>query len=269
MKPRHAAALAFVGASSIAIAFGFAEDTRGAKAAQPIPTSSTRASWCPKVPASPAPPHFEPKYGTWAEANKRCLNSDQEECIQLCFAAEDLWNLTKAGQAEAAIAANAWVRKMPHVKYVVPVFMKGENPVSPTPFWGIGVFVDKSKNVSEVAGKVPSQLDGVRDFVTAAPKLFWCLSVVEGKNVNKECSECLSNGVAKDCSKWCAISLEETAHSCENEFKTKAQCESGAANYVQDWYVDTGKNGEDVVIAPTTHCCELTDPYTSALEPLY
>ena len=56
---------------------------------------------------------------------------------------------------------------MPHVKYVVPVFMKGENPVSPTPFWGIGVFVDKSKNVSEVADKVPSQLDGVRDFVTA------------------------------------------------------------------------------------------------------
>jgi hypothetical protein len=177
MKPRHAAALALVGASSIAIVFGaivfgFAEDTRGVNAAQPIPTSSTRASWCSEVPASPAPPHFEPQYGTWAEANKRCLNvtdnhSNQEECIQLCFAAEDLWNLTKAGRAEAAIAENAWVRKMPHVKYVVPVFMRGENPVSPTPFWGIGVFVDKSKNVSEVADKVPSQLDGVRDFVTA------------------------------------------------------------------------------------------------------
>jgi hypothetical protein len=143
MKPRNAAALAFVGASSIAIVFGFAEDTRGVNAAQPIPTSSTRASWCPKVPASPAPPHFEPQYGTWAAANKRCLNvtdnhSNQEECIQLCFAAEDLWNLTKAGRAEAAIAANAWVRKMPHVKYVVPVFMKGENLVSPTLSGGLG-----------------------------------------------------------------------------------------------------------------------------------
>ena len=278
MKPRHAAALALVGASSIAIVFGFAEDTRGVNAAQPIPTSSTRASWCPEVPASPAPPHFEAKHGTWAEANKRCLNvtdndSDQEECTQLGFAAEDLWNLTRAGPAEAAIAANAWVRKVPHVKYVVPVFMRGENPVSPTPFWGIGVFVDKSKNVSEVAGKVPSQLDGVRDFVTAAPKLFWCLSVSEGNNVSKECDECLSvilgKKVAKDCSKWCASAWEEEAHSCEKEFKTKAQCESGATKYVRDWYVDADKNGQVVGIAPTTDCWEITDPYTPALEPLY
>ena len=261
MKPRHAAVLALVGASSIAIVFVFAEDTRGIKAAQPIPTSSSRASWCPEVPASPAPPHFEPKYGTWAEANKRCLNvtdndSDQQECIDLCFAATDLWNLTRAGRAKAAIAANAWVRKVPHVKYVVPVFMRGENPVSPTPFWGIGVFVDKSKNVSEVAGKVPSQLDGVRDFVTAAPKLVWCLSVGEGKDIPKDCPNC-------------AVTLELEGHSCEKEFKTKAQCESGVGKYVRDWYVDADKNGDVVVLAPTASCWERTDPYTSALEPLY
>jgi hypothetical protein len=278
LKPRHAAALALVGASSIAIVFVSAEDTRGVKAAQQIPTSSTRASWCPEVPASPAPPHFEPKYGTWAEANKRCLNvtdndSDQEECVGLCFAARDLWNLTKAGRAEAAIAANAWVRKVPHVKYVVPDFMRGENPVSPTPFWGIGVFVDKSENVREVAGKVPPQLDGVRVLVIAAPVVFWCLSVVEGMNVSKECSECrsdrLGKEVAKDCSKWCAATLEGEAHSCEKEFKTKAQCELGAAKYVQDWYVDADKNGDVVGIASTVHCWEITDPYTSALRSDY
>jgi hypothetical protein len=127
--------------------------------------------------------------------------------------------------------------------------------------------------VSEVAGKVPSQLDGVRDFVTAAPKLFWCLSVSEGNNVSKECDECLSDRsrktVAKDCSKWCASAWEEEAHSCEKEFKTKVQCESGATKYVHDWYVDADKNGEVVGIAPTTDCWEITDPHTSALEPLY
>jgi hypothetical protein len=181
--------------------------------------------------------------------------------------------MQKAGRAEAAIAANAWVLKVPHVKYVVPDFMRGENPVSPTPFWGIGVFVDKSENVREVEGKVPPQLDGVRVVVGAAPKLVWCLSVLEGNNVSKECSECLSvrlgKEVAKDCSKWCASTLEEEGHSCEKEFKTKAQCESGATKYVKDWYVDADKNGEVVGIEPTTHCWELTDPYTSALEPLY
>ena len=278
MKRRHAAALALVGASSIAIVFAFAEDTRGVKAAQPIPTSSSGASWCPEVPASPAPPHFEPKYGTWAEANKRCVNvtddlSDREECVDLCFAARDLWNLTKAGRAEAAIAANAWVRKVPHVKYVVPDFMRGENPVSSPPFWGIGVFVDKSEKVREVAGKVPPQLDGVRVVVIPAPVVVWCLSVLEGNNVSRECSECLSarsgKEVAKDCSKGCASTLEEEAHSCEKEFKTKAQCELGAAKYVQDWYVDADKNGDVVGIEPTTHCWELTNPHTSALEPLY
>jgi hypothetical protein len=102
MKPRHSVALALVGASSIAIVFVFAEHTRGVRAPQPIPTSSTRASWCPQVPASPAPPYFDGHYGTWAEANKRCLNvtddhKDQEECGDLCMAARDLWNMKKLG----------------------------------------------------------------------------------------------------------------------------------------------------------------------------
>ena len=148
--------------------------------------------------------------------------------------------------AKAAIAANAWVLKVPHVKYVTPVLMRVPGPVSPAPFWGIGVFVDKSENVREVAGKVPPQLDGVRDFVRAAPVGIWCLSVSLGKDVAKDCSEC-------------AITLESgEAHTCEKEFKTKAQCELGAIKYVQDWYVDADKNGDVVVLAPTAHCWENT-----------
>jgi hypothetical protein len=174
--------------------------------------------------------------------------------------------------AKAAIAANAWVLKVPHVQYVTPVLMRAPGPVSSTPFWGIGVFVDKSENVREVEGKVPPQLDGVSDFVRVVPVVVWCLSVVEGMNVAKECSECLSvrlgKEVAKDCSKWCAVTLEEEAHSCEKEFKTKAQCKLGAAKYVKDWYVDADKNGDVVGIAPTVHCWEITDPVPSHWDPI-
>ena len=147
--------------------------------------------------------------------------------------------------AKVAIAANAWVLEVPHVKYMAPELVIDKNAVSPTPFWGIGVFVDKSENVREVAGKVPPQLDGVSDFVRAAPVVIWCLSVGLGKDVAKDCSEC-------------AVTLELEGHSCEKEFKTKAQCVLGAAKYVQDWYVDADKNGDVVVLAPTAHCWENT-----------
>ena len=157
--------------------------------------------------------------------------------------------------AKAAIAANAWVLKVPHVKYVTPVLMRAPGPVSPAPFWGIGVFVDKSENVREVAGKVPPQLDGVPDFVGAAPVVVWCLSVGLGKEVAKNCSEC-------------AVTLELEAHSCEKKFKTKAQCVLGAAKYVQDWYADADKNGDVVVLAPTAECIENVDPTPSHWDPI-
>jgi hypothetical protein len=48
--------------------------------------------------------------------------------------------------------------------------------------------------------------------------------------------------------------MELEADSCEKEFETKAQCESGAAKYVQDWYVDADKNGDVVTMAPTGEC---------------
>ena len=140
-------------------------------------------------------------------------------------------------RAEAAIAANAWVLKVPHVKYMTPEFLYIQKGVGET---GIVVFVDKSENVREVEGKVPPQLDGVRVVVGAAPVVVWCLSVSEG----------------------------EEAHTCEKEFKTTAQCESGAVKYVRDWYVDADKNGDEVGPAPTAYCWKITDPIPSHWDPI-
>jgi hypothetical protein len=147
-------------------------------------------------------------------------------------------------RAEAAIAANAWVLKVPHVKYMTPEFLAIQKGVGET---GIVVFVDKSENMREVEGRVPPQLDGVRVVVGEIPVVVWCLSVGLGKDVAKDCSEC-------------AVTLELEGHSCEKEFKTKAQCVLGAAKYVQDWYADAEKNGDSVVLAPTAHCWKNTDP---------
>jgi hypothetical protein len=155
-------------------------------------------------------------------------------------------------RAEAAIAANAWVLKVPHVKYMTPEFLYIQKGVGET---GIVVFVDKSQNVREVEGKVPPQLDGVRVVVGAAPVVVWCLSVSEGTDIPKDCPNC-------------AISGEGEAHSCEKEFKTKGQCLSGAGKYVRDWYVDADKNGDVVVDAPTAHCWKITDPIPSHWDPI-
>ncbi len=149
-------------------------------------------------------------------------------------------------RAEAVIAANQWLLKVPHVKYMTPDLVIDESAVAPVPFWAIGIYVDESKNVREVAGGVPSQLDGVLAFVRPIPFVIWCLSVSEGKEVAKNCSVC-------------AITLENgPAHSCEKEFKTEAQCKSGAAKYVHDLYLDADKNGDVVVVAPTAECVEGT-----------
>jgi hypothetical protein len=178
--------------------------------------------------------------------------------------AEHVWK--GRPRAKAAIAANAWVLKVRHVKYMRPTLVRP--PDSPTPFWAIGIFVDKSENVREVEGKVPTQLDGVGDFVDVSPVVVWCLSVSLGKDVAKKCSRCLEGKeVAKDCS-GCAVTLELEAHSCEKEFKTKARCESGAAKYVRDWYVDADKNGDVVAEAPTAHCWEAINPTNSHWDPI-
>ena len=93
MKFRHAAALALVGASSIAIVFVFPEHTHG-EAPQPIPTSSTRASWCHDIPASPPPPDFELRPGNWAYVMKACSSGNPLEfrtCAEICMDAKIRW----------------------------------------------------------------------------------------------------------------------------------------------------------------------------------
>ena len=76
-------------------------------------------------------------------------------------------------RAEAAIAANAWVLKVPHVKGMNPKFILDKNvPAGGRKgigVTGIRVWVDKAENVREVEGQVPSQLSGVPVVVEANP----------------------------------------------------------------------------------------------------
>jgi hypothetical protein len=79
-------------------------------------------------------------------------------------------------RAEAAIAANAWVLKVPHVKGMMPMFLLDQN--APAGVKGVGetgvrVWVDEPENVREVEGQVPSQLSGVPVVVEANPTAPW------------------------------------------------------------------------------------------------
>src|SRR5271156_5507454 len=149
-------------------------------------------------------------------------------------------------RSEAAIAANQWVLKVPHVTGMNPLFLldKSAAPKRVVKV-GIRVWVDQPNNVREVERKVPSQLDGLPVVVEVVG---WCLSVRLGKEVPKGCRD------GRRPASECATTLELEAHTCEKEFETKAQCESGADKYVQDWYVDAEKNGDVVVMAPTGEC---------------
>ena len=84
-------------------------------------------------------------------------------------------------RAEAAIAANAWVLKVPHVKGMMPALVRYENLPNPLTSedilrgigeTGIRVCVDEPQNVREVESKVPSQLSGVPVKVEANPTNF-------------------------------------------------------------------------------------------------
>jgi hypothetical protein len=75
-------------------------------------------------------------------------------------------------RAEAAIAANAWVLKVLHVKGMMPMFIEDTNAQAVTKGTGetgIRVWVDKAENVREVEGQVPSQLSGVPVVVETNP----------------------------------------------------------------------------------------------------
>jgi hypothetical protein len=83
----------------------------------------------------------------------------------------ELWKAQH--RAEAAIAANAWILKVPHVKGMNPKFILDKNvPAGGRKgigVTGIRVWVDKAENVREVEGQVPSQLSGVPVVVEANP----------------------------------------------------------------------------------------------------
>jgi hypothetical protein len=95
MNPRHAAVLALVGwylmVQSVPVV--------SAHAAITPPPTTANPNWCSEVPVSPAPPHFDGHYGTWAAARKRCTSAGRDIyfCGDLCMAAQDLWNMKKKG----------------------------------------------------------------------------------------------------------------------------------------------------------------------------
>jgi len=88
-----------VKATAIVIVVAIVGSLTGAFAQQPSPAARRAIVWCPDVPASPAPPHFERQYGNWAAVRKRCSRADRNvrDCVYRCIAARDLWNLKKAG----------------------------------------------------------------------------------------------------------------------------------------------------------------------------
>jgi hypothetical protein len=72
-------------------------------------------------------------------------------------------------KAEAVIAHNDWLLKIPHVTEVQPTFNFDEHDNYNGP--AIAVFVDKDRNISEVQRKIPSKLDGLP--VVVIPERPW------------------------------------------------------------------------------------------------
>lgn len=78
-------------------------------------------------------------------------------------------------RAEAVIAANQWVLKVPHVTGMNPLLFLDESAAPKRILrGGIRVWVDQPNNVREVEHKVPSQLDGLQVVVDVVG---WCMSV--------------------------------------------------------------------------------------------
>jgi hypothetical protein len=145
LKPRNVAALALVvwylmtfGTGAVAIS---PADTVAQDEGQPAPPKSAAQIW-PTVSQAQS----EAEYPEQWKAQRR---------------------------AEAAIAANAWILKVSHVKGMMPKFFLDKN-VPDAIKKGIGetgvrVWVDDPQNVREVEGQVPSRLSGVPVGVEANP----------------------------------------------------------------------------------------------------
>lgn len=98
MNLRHAAVLALLGCHLMVQSMLLVPAVSAHTAVDQQPTPAN-PNWCSEVPASPAPPHFDCHYGTWAAARKKCTSATREGyvCGELCMAAKDLWNMQKAG----------------------------------------------------------------------------------------------------------------------------------------------------------------------------
>jgi hypothetical protein len=81
---------------ALALTFGISA-TVGAQTAAPTPAPApTNPHWCPGVPESPPPPHFEVHPGDWAYTWKVCSSSglsrsDQYVCGGACMYAKERW----------------------------------------------------------------------------------------------------------------------------------------------------------------------------------
>jgi hypothetical protein len=100
MRVVKATAIAFF------LAMGAALVVLSASAQQPSPAAASNPSWCPGVPLSPPPPHFENFPGDWASANKQCSTDRSKlsprehhevdvECRQVCGSARGSWGSSK------------------------------------------------------------------------------------------------------------------------------------------------------------------------------
>ena len=157
MKPHHAAALALVGWCLMVV-----PTTTNAQAS-PTSTPSRKAA------------HVWP---TVSQAQAGAVDPDA-----VVPEAREAYR-----RSEAAIAANQWVLKVPHVTGMNPTFFLKSAAPKRVIEGGIRVWVYRPNNVREVERKVPSQLDGLRVVVEV---VVWCLSASEGKEVSKHCSKCL------------------------------------------------------------------------------
>jgi hypothetical protein len=100
MRVVKATAIAFF------LAMGAALVVLSASAQQPSPAAASNPNWCPGVPLSPPPPHFENFPGDWASANKQCSTDRSKlsprehhevdvECRQVCGSARGSWATSK------------------------------------------------------------------------------------------------------------------------------------------------------------------------------
>jgi hypothetical protein len=103
MKTRRAGAIAIAG-WYLMVQYVLLVPVVSAHVSSAQPPTPADPNWCSEVPASPAPPHFDGHYGTWAAARKQCTSTSRDIyfCGDLCMAAKDLWNMEKVGVFDRA-----------------------------------------------------------------------------------------------------------------------------------------------------------------------